>query len=106
LANDNLKAAEDKLLEFNKASNIINYYEQSKAAVVKEDMEVDYNKMAQLAGNQASTKKTRRKVKNSRIHTKENNTILDKRNCWEINYLIALNEANKEATLMQIFQPK
>jgi hypothetical protein len=28
LANDNLKAAEDKLLEFNKASNIINYYEQ------------------------------------------------------------------------------
>jgi hypothetical protein len=31
LANDNLKAAEDKLLEFNKASNIINYYEQSKA---------------------------------------------------------------------------
>jgi hypothetical protein len=41
LANDNLKAAEDKLLEFNKASNIINYYEQSKAvAVVKEDMEL------------------------------------------------------------------
>jgi hypothetical protein len=76
LANDNLKAAEDKLLEFNKASNIINYYEQSKAAVVKEDMEVDYNKMAQLAGNQASTKKTRRKVKKFKNTYKENNTIL------------------------------
>jgi hypothetical protein len=60
LANDNLKAAEDKLLEFNKASNIINYYEQSNA-VVKEDMEVDYNnKMAQLAGNQASTKNSKK----------------------------------------------
>jgi hypothetical protein len=61
--------------------------------------------MAQLAGNQASTKKTRRKVKIQEYIQSENNTILDKRNCWEINYLIALNEANKEATLMQIFQP-
>jgi hypothetical protein len=39
--NNTLKLAEDKLLEFNKSYNIINYYEQSKAvAVVKEeDME-------------------------------------------------------------------
>jgi uncharacterized protein involved in exopolysaccharide biosynthesis len=35
-ANNTLKLAEDKLLEFNKSYNIINYYEQSKAvAVVK-----------------------------------------------------------------------
>lgn len=101
LANDNLKAAEDKLLEFNKASNIINYYEQSKAvAVVKEDMEVDYNnKMAQLAGNQASTKKLEEKLKIQEYIQSENNTILDKKKLLgEINYLIALNEANKEAT--------
>lgn len=101
LANDNLKVAEDKLLEFNKASNIINYYEQSKAvAVVKEDMEVDYNnKMAQLAGNQASTKRLEEKLKIQEYIQSENNTILDKKKLLgEINYLIAFNEASKEST--------
>jgi uncharacterized protein involved in exopolysaccharide biosynthesis len=33
-ANNTLKLAEDKLLEFNKSYNIINYYEQSKAVAV------------------------------------------------------------------------
>jgi uncharacterized protein involved in exopolysaccharide biosynthesis len=34
-ANNTLKLAEDKLLEFNKSYNIINYYEQSKTVAVK-----------------------------------------------------------------------
>jgi succinoglycan biosynthesis transport protein ExoP len=101
LANDNLKAAEDKLLEFNKSSNIINYYEQSKAvAVVKEDMEVDYNnKKAQLAGTQASTKRLEEKLKIQEYIQSKNNTILDKKKLLgEINYSIAFNEASKEST--------
>jgi capsule polysaccharide export protein KpsE/RkpR len=51
-ARQKLKEAEDKLLEFNKRTNIINYYEQSKAvAVVREDMEVLFRaKKAELAG--------------------------------------------------------
>lgn len=40
-----LKLAEDRLLEFNKRNNIINYYEQSKAvANVKEDLDMAYQK--------------------------------------------------------------
>ena len=97
LANNSLKAAEDRLLEFNKSSNIINYYEQSKAvAVVKEDMEVDYNqKKAQLAGTEASTKRLEEKLKIQEYIQSENNSILDKKKLLgEINYLIAFNEAN------------
>jgi len=42
LASVRLKEAEDKLLEFNKDNNIINYYEKSKGvAVVKEDLEIE-----------------------------------------------------------------
>ncbi len=39
-----LRQAEDRLLEFNKTNNIINYYEQSKAvANMKEDLDQKYN---------------------------------------------------------------
>jgi len=39
-----LRKAEDQLLEFNKANNIINYYEQSKAvANMKEQLDMEYN---------------------------------------------------------------
>jgi succinoglycan biosynthesis transport protein ExoP len=100
MANNNLKMAEDKLLEFNKANKIINYYEQSKAvAVVKEDMEVDYNnKKAQLAGAQASTKKIEEKLNVQDYIQNENNKILEKKKLLGyINYQIAFNEANLES---------
>lgn len=99
LANNNLKMAEDKLLEFNKSYNIINYYEQSKAvAVVKEDMEVDYNnKKAQLAGTEASTKRLAEKLNIQEYIQNENNKVLEKKKLLgDINYQIAFNEANLE----------
>lgn len=95
-ANQNLKMAEDKLLEFNKSYNIINYYEQSKAvAVVKEDMEVDYNnKKAQLAGTEAATKRLEEKLNIQENIQSENNSVLEKKKLLgEINYQIAFNEA-------------
>jgi uncharacterized protein involved in exopolysaccharide biosynthesis len=99
-ANKNLKLAEDKLLEFNKSYNIINYYEQSKAvAVVKEDMEVDYNnKKAQLAGTQAATKRIEEKLNIQEHIQSENNKVLEKKKLLgEINYQIALNEARENS---------
>lgn len=94
-ANKTLKAAEDKLLEFNKSYNIINYYEQSKAvAVVKEDMEVDYNnKKAKLAGTLAATKKIEEKLEIQKNIQLLNNEVLDKKSkLGDLNYNIALNE--------------
>ena len=44
-ASGRLTAAEDRLLNFNKSNNIINYYEQSKAiAVTKEDLDIMYQR--------------------------------------------------------------
>lgn len=94
-ANKKLKDAEDKLLEFNKSYNIINYYEQSKAvAVVKEDMEVDYNnKKAKLAGTIAATRKIEEKLEIQKKIQLLNNDVLDKkRKLGELNYEIALTE--------------
>lgn len=95
-----LKKAEEKLLEFNKSHNIINYYEQSKAvAVVKEDMEVDYNnKKAQLAGTRASTKRLEEKLNIQENVQKETSKILEKKELLgEVNYQIAFHEANLES---------
>ncbi|MBI9039868.1 hypothetical protein [Lutibacter sp.] len=100
LANKSLKMAEDNLLEFNKSSNIINYYEQSKAvAVVKEDMEVDYNnKKAQLAGTKAATKRLEEKLNIQENIQSENNNVLEKKKILgEINYEIAFNEARVDS---------
>ena len=57
LSQKNLSSIEDRLLKFNQENSIINYYEQSKAvAIVKEEMEVEYNKKrADLAGSEASS---------------------------------------------------
>jgi uncharacterized protein involved in exopolysaccharide biosynthesis len=95
-ANIRLKVAEDKLLGFNKSNNIINYYEQSKAvAVVKEDMEVDYNnKKAQLAGTEAATKRLEEKLNIQQLVQVKSNNVLDKRKeLGDINYEIAAAEA-------------
>ena len=96
MANVKLKDAEDKLLYFNKSNNIINYYEQSKAvAVVKEDMEVDYNnKKAQLAGTEAATKRLEEKLNIQQQVQLKSNSVLEKRKqLGDVNFEIASAEA-------------
>lgn len=100
-AKQKLTAAEDILLEFNKASNIINYYEQSKAvAVVKEDMDVDYNKkLADLAGIEASTLRLEDKLKIQEVIQQKTNNILEKKKqIGDINFKIALTKAKFESS--------
>ncbi len=100
-ARQKLTAAEDILLEFNKASNIINYYEQSKAvAVVKEDMDVDYNKkLADLAGIEASTLRLEDKLKIQEVIQQKTNNILEKKKqIGDINFKIALTKAKFESS--------
>ncbi len=57
-ADKKLKAAEDRLLKFNKKNNIINYYEQSKyIAAQKEDLDLFYqNEQIRLASSSAALK--------------------------------------------------
>lgn len=96
MANVKLKDAEDKLLGFNKSNNIINYYEQSKAvAVVKEEMEVDYNnKKAQLAGTLAATKRLEEKLDIQQLVQSKSNNVLEKRKqLGDITYELASTEA-------------
>ncbi len=92
-ARGKLKAAEDELLQFNKSSNIINYYEQSKAvAIVKEDMEVDFKKnTAELAGIQAGTKKIEEKLQMQEVIQAKSNEILNKKKeLGDLNFKIGL----------------
>lgn len=99
LANQDLKDAETKLLNFNKSYNIINYYEQSKAvAVVKEEMEVDYyNKKAQLAGTKAATKRLEEKLDIQENVQLKSEKILDKkRELGTLNFQIGIAEADSE----------
>lgn len=100
IANEKLKKGEDKLLEFNKSYNIINYYEQSKAvAVVKEEMEVAYNdKRAELAGLEASTKRLEKKLSIQDVIQSKSNAVLEKKKqLGELNYKIALVQAEIES---------
>ena len=93
-----LKVAEDKLLEFNKANNIINYYEQSKAvAVVKEDLDVEYNnKRIKLAGLQAAIKRLEEKMGiQEQIQLKSTNIMEKKNQLGELNYRITTAETYK-----------
>jgi polysaccharide biosynthesis transport protein len=107
-ANLKLKDAEDKLLVFNKSNNIINYYEQSKAvAVVKEDMEVDYNnKKAQLAGIEAAIKRLEEKLGiQQQVQSKNNNLLEKKKQLGDINFEIATTESESttsEANIKKI----
>ncbi|APZ45118.1 hypothetical protein BW723_01875 [Polaribacter reichenbachii] len=96
-----LKNAEDKLLEFNKSSKIINYYEQSKAvAVVKEDMDVDYKKnIAELAGLNAGIRRLEKKLEIQEIIQEKNNLILDKKKqLGDLNYRLALIKAENQSS--------
>ncbi len=99
IANGELKSAEDKLLAFNKANNIINYYEQSKAvAVVKEDMEVDYNnKRAKLAGHEAAIRRLEEKLDIQQLVQLKSSSVLDKKKqLGDVNYEIAAAESEAE----------
>lgn len=94
-AAERLKIGEDKLLKFNEDNNIINYYEQSKAvAVVKEDLDVDYNnKRIKLAGYDAAIKRIEEKLGKQKQVQLSSNNIIDKRNqLSEINSKIATAE--------------
>jgi len=90
-----LKLGEDKLLDFNKDNNIINYYEQSKAvAIVKENLDVDYNnKRIKLAGLLAGIKRIEEKLNNQQQVQLKSSYILEQRNkLSEINTKIATLE--------------
>jgi uncharacterized protein involved in exopolysaccharide biosynthesis len=93
-----LKVAEDKLLEFNKANNIINYYEQSKAvAVVKEDLDVEYNnKRIKLAGLLAAIRRLEEKMGIQEQIQLKSTKIMDRKNqLGELNYRITNAETYK-----------
>lgn len=95
LASQRLKLAEDKLLEFNKANKIINYYEQSKAvAVVKEDLDVAYHNMRiKLAGTEAAIKRLEDKLAvQGRVQLKSDKIIEMKNKLGNFTYQIALAE--------------
>lgn len=97
----NLREAENKLLEFNKSSNIINYYEQSKAvAVVKEELEVDFKaKTAELAGLQAGTKRLEDKLQMQEVIQIKSNSLLEKKKeLGDLNYKMALTQAEIESS--------
>lgn len=99
LAEQRLKTAEDKLLDFNKSNNIINYYEQSKAvAVVKEDMQVDYsNKKAQLAGLEAAITRLENKLNiQQQVQLKSTFVLEKKKLLGKFNYNIAMAEADEK----------
>ena len=90
-----LKTGEDKLLQFNKDNNIINYNEQSKAvATVKEELDADYNnKRIKLAGLYAVIKRLEEKLGNQQLIQLKSSDILDKRNqLGELNFKISQAE--------------
>ena len=103
-ARETLKKAEDKLLVFNKKSNIINYYEQSKAvAFVKENIAVDYKKsIAELAGIEAGTKVLEEKLEIQEvIQEKSNNIVKNKKALGNLNYKMALIQVELGASIKE-----
>lgn len=108
-AKASLDEAETKLLEFNKSSNIINYYEQSKAvAVVKEDLEVDYKmKKAELAGLQAGTKRLEDKLQLQEVIQMKSNSLLEKKKeLGDLNYKLALTQAELQSSSRKVDSTK
>ncbi len=90
-----LREAENKLLQFNKDNKIINYYEQSKAvAIVKEDLDVDYNKQRmKLAGIQAAIQRLEEKMGiQEQIQMKSSEIMELKSRLSEVDYKIARSD--------------
>jgi len=100
-----LKSREQKLLKFNQDYNIINFFEQSKAvAIVKEDMEVEYNrKKAELAGSKASARKLEQKLDIQELVQAKSSTILNsKKKLGELSYKYTMVEARSSGTEEEI----
>ncbi len=94
-----LKEAEDRLLEFNKSNNIINYYEQSKfIAEKKEDIDefIQKEKM-KYAGAEQTLKKLEDKLQiQGQIHGISDQIIVKRNRLVEITEKIAVNEIYNE----------
>jgi succinoglycan biosynthesis transport protein ExoP len=108
-AKETLNKAEEKLLKFNKSSNIINYYEQSKAvAVVKEELEVDYKmKQAELAGIQAGTKRLEDKLQLQEVIQIKSNALLEKKKALgNLNYKMGLTQAEIQSSGYEVDRKK
>ena len=104
-ATQRLKIGEDKLLNFNKEKNIINYYEQSKAvAIAKEALDVDYNNMKiKLAGIDAGIKRLEDKLEKQQIIQLKTAPVIEKRNqLSQINTKIATAENFSEGNPVDI----
>jgi succinoglycan biosynthesis transport protein ExoP len=100
-AENKLKVIEEELLKFNQDNSIINYYEQSKAvAIVKEDLDVEYNKkQAELAGSEASSKKLEQKLEIQELVQEKSNRILEsKKRLGDLNYEIAMAEGKSSSS--------
>tara|TARA_R110001632_G_scaffold64960_3_gene154209 strand:+ start:3909 stop:6275 length:2367 start_codon:yes stop_codon:yes gene_type:complete len=97
----NLSSIEDRLLKFNQDNSIINYYEQSKAvAIVKEEMEVEYNKKrADLASSKASSKKLEQKLQiQELVQNKSAEILINKKKLGVLKYEIVMMEAKSSGT--------
>lgn len=94
-----LQDAEDRLLQFNKDNNIINYYEQSKyIAAQKEDLDLYYqNEQIRLAGASAALRQLSTKLmgKDS-IYTKSDAIMQKMKRISEISEMVIINEISTE----------
>jgi len=106
-ASTKLRLAEDKLLNFNKENNIINYYEQSKAvAVAKEALDANYGDMKiRLAGIEAATANLEQKLGDQHQLQLKNSDLIQKKNqLGALAYQIATAEAKAENNTDNISQ--
>ncbi len=98
-ADAKLQDAEDRLLQFNKDNNIINYYEQSKyIAAQKEDLDLYYqNEQIRLAGASAALRQISTKLmgKDS-IYTKSDVIMKKMKRISEISEAVIINEISTE----------
>lgn len=94
-----LKEAEDRLLEFNKSNNIINYYEQSKyIAEKKEDIDefIQKEKMKYMGAEQALKKLEDKLQIQGQIHGISDQIIMKRNRLIEITEKITINDIYNE----------
>lgn len=94
-----LKEAEDRLLDFNKSNNIINYYEQSKSIAGKKEDIVEFiqkEKMKYMGAEQTLKKLEDKLQIQGQIHGISDQIILKRNRLVEITEKIAVNEIYNE----------
>lgn len=96
IAHNELQRSEDKLLEFNKTNNLINYYEQTKSiAIEHDDLEKQYQEeLMKLSGAKAKIDELESKMNNQERVNVGNIDILPIRN--------ELNKCNAELYALQL----